>query len=88
MVKNCPVIKNNAAITVFLFDGEPVQIPAIGRKANIINVQLKDGIFNVVADDYEEEAKTEEKPMTVKGKKKTTNEDKDFEKALELGEVE
>lgn len=86
MVKNCPVIKNNAAITVFTFDGSPVQIPSIGYKADVIKVKFEDGKYTVVPDDYKEEAPAEEKPIAAKGKKKTT--DKDFLEALEFGEVE
>jgi len=85
MIKFCPVIKNNAAITVFDFDGVVVQVPAIGRKVDRVNVKFEDGRYEVVADDYKEEAKVE---APKKEKNKKTTDEKDFVKALEMGEVE
>ena len=88
MIKFCPVIKNNAAITVFDFDGMIVQVPAIGRKADRVNVKFEDGKYEVVADDYKEAPVKEEAPKKEKNKKTTKNEYENFEDALADGEVE
>jgi len=86
MIKFCPVIKNNAAITVFNYDGVIVQVPAIGRQADRVKVRFEDGKYTVVADDYKEEPTKVGTPKKEKNKK--TTDEKDFVKALEMGEVE
>lgn len=54
MVVKCPVLLNNAAVTVILFNGKEVQIPAIKRQADSVNVKFENGKYTVVADDYVE----------------------------------
>ena len=66
MVKDCKVIINNDAVTVFRFDSSCVQVPSIGRNAETVRVLYKDGKYTVVDDDYVEINVKEKK------KKKTT----------------
>ena len=57
MLKECKVLLNNEAVTVIQYDGIAVQIPAIGRKADIVKVKV-DGSYMVVPDDYSEPVPT------------------------------
>ena len=74
MLKECRVLLNNDAVTVILYDGVKVQIPSIGRKADVVKVK-DDGTYTVVPDDYKEPAT---KPR-VRKKKEPTAQDKKSE---------
>ena len=54
MIKTCRIISNNAATTVFDFDGIEVQVPSIGRQAYAVKVKFENGKYEVVPDDYKE----------------------------------
>ena len=54
MIRKCPIIINNAAVTVVRFDDVEVQLPAIHRNATEVNVRFDSGKYTVVADDYNE----------------------------------
>ena len=68
MAKECKVVTNNEAVTVFDYDGTLVQIPSIHEDVKTINVVFKNGYYTVVGDDYIEDTKPTEKANT----KKTT----------------
>ncbi len=65
MLKECKVLLNNESVTVIRYDDILVQIPAIGRKANVVKVK-DDGHYTVVPDDYSEQV---EKKMKTRKKK-------------------
>lgn len=67
MIKECKVLLNNEAVTVIRYDGQDVQIPAIGRKADVVKVK-DDGRYTVVPDDYTEVAEAKERPRARKKK--------------------
>ena len=54
MIKDCRVTLNNEYVTVVDFEGIDIQLPAIGRKANKIKVEYKDGKYTVLPDNYTE----------------------------------
>ena len=62
MVKRCQVVLNNDAVTVFRLDDIDIQVPAIKRKAEYVNVLYSDGRYVVVDDDYKEESKSISSP--------------------------
>lgn len=75
MVKNCKVLINNEAVTVFDYDGIQVQIPSIKRTADFINVVKRNGNYFVVDDNYTEPVvKPAEKPKKKANKKTTVKE--------------
>lgn len=85
MVKQCKVLINNEAVTVINFDGREVQIPAIKRNVDSVNILFKNNQYIVVGDDYKE--KKEEAVKEVKKQpyqkpafKKTTIEKKTHKK--------
>jgi hypothetical protein len=78
MVKECKVLINNDAVTVFQFDDEKVQVPAIGRKAKTVKVVAENGSFKVVDDDYKEQPKKVEED-----KKKTIAKEEKVQKKAE-----
>ena len=44
MVKECPVIMNNDAVTVVRFDGNDIQFPSVGQEgAKTLNVKFENG---------------------------------------------
>lgn len=65
MLKECKVLLNNESVTVIRYDDILVQIPAIGRKADVVKVK-DDGHYTVVPDDYGEQV---EKKMKTRKKK-------------------
>ena len=82
MIKDCRVTLNNECVTVVNFEGIDVQLPSIGRKAEKIKVEYKDGKYTVLPDNYTEAvqeveeveiSETESKPKKNRNKK-TTNE--------------
>ena len=85
MVKKCPVLLNNSAVTVFKYDDISVQAPSINRDANYVNVLFdKDHFYTIVDDNYEEESRTEELATAKKKKseKKTTKEEVETEASV------
>lgn len=52
MIKNCNVLINNEAVTVFDYDGIEIQVPSIRRNAKTIKVLYKNGKYTVVDDNY------------------------------------
>lgn len=70
MIKNCRVLINNDAVTVFEYDGVEVQIPSINREARFVKVKFANGEYTVVDDNYVE---NEPKDFDVKADKKKPN---------------
>jgi hypothetical protein len=83
MVKECKVLMNNDAVTVFQFDDEKVQVPAIGRKAKTVKVVAENGLFKVVDDDYKEQPKKVEEDKPEKQVKKTIAKEEKIQKKTE-----
>ena len=81
MVKQCPVLLNNRAVTVFRFDDIEVQAPAIKREARFVMVKFDGAHYTVVADDYVEQPIVNEHITAKKKKaeKKTTKEEVETE---------
>lgn len=71
MVKECKVLLNNSAVTVFQFNEHEVQVPSIGRKASAVKVLFESGKFTVVDDDYKEQPVKVEVDKAEKPTKKT-----------------
>lgn len=69
MIKDCKVLINNDAVTVFDFDGVHVQVPSIKRKASIVRVLFDNNTYKVVDDDYVEKKPVKKNDET---KKKAT----------------
>lgn len=59
MIKECPVIINNKALSVVNFDGIDIQFPPIGRNVKTLNVKFEDGKYTIVKDAEKEEKKVE-----------------------------
>lgn len=80
MIKECPVIMNNEAVSVVSFDGIDIQFPCLGKNIKKVNVKFEDGKYSIVKDEIkvskpvEKEAETviEEKPVEVEKKQKKT----------------
>lgn len=80
MIKECPVIINNEAVSVVNFDGIDIQFPSLGKNVKKVNVKFEDGNYSIVKDEIkvskpvEKEAETvkEEKPIEVEKKQKKT----------------
>ena len=54
MIKECPVIENNDAVTVVRFDGNDIQFPSVGQEgAKTLNVKFENGKYSIV--DHAEE---------------------------------
>lgn len=77
MIKECKVLINNEAVTVFKYGDVEVQVPSIGRDAKTVKVVADNGTYKVVDDDYKEPVKVE-KPK----------QDKQVKKAIAKEEVE
>lgn len=69
MIKECKVLINNDAVTVFKYGDAEVQVPSIGRDAKTVKVVVDKGTYKVVDDDYKEPVKVE-KPKQEKQVKK------------------
>lgn len=66
MIKECPVIINNDAVTVVRFDGNDIQFPSVNREGvKTLNVKFENGIYSIV-----DRAETEK---TVKTTEQTKN---------------
>ena len=49
MVKECPVIIHNDAVTVVRFDGNDIQFPSVGREdVKTLNVKFENGKYSIV----------------------------------------
>lgn len=54
MVKECPVIINNDAVTVVRFDGIDIQFPSVNQEnVKTLNVKFENGKYSIV--DHAEE---------------------------------
>lgn len=79
MIKECPVIINNDAVSVVRFDGIDVQFPSVGKNVNKVNVKFENGRYSIVKDveknklikPVEEKSETVEIKKTEKKSKKT-----------------
>lgn len=79
MIKECPVIINNEAVSVVNFDGIDIQFPSLGKNVKKVNVKFEDGNYSIVKDEIKvskpiEKAETviEERPVEVEKKQKKT----------------
>ena len=73
MIKNCRILINNDAVTVFDYDGAEIQVPSINREARTVKVLCKDGKYTIVDDNYIEPVeKVQFKDKSKKDYKKTT----------------
>lgn len=87
MIKQCPVIINNGAVTVVSFDGIDIQFPYCFKEdINTLNVKFEDGKYSIV-DEIDETVKEivkydvdditdEDKSETTAKKKKTRKQSK------------
>lgn len=75
MIKECPILINNTAVTVVKCDDVEVQFPAINKDVKTVFVDFTEGKYNIV-DKKEIEKATAEKPVEEvadkKEEKKTT----------------
>ena len=72
MIKECPVIMNNDAVTVVRFDGIDIQFPSVKREGvKTLNVKFENGIYSIV-DSAEKEADSHAE-KTVKTTEQTKN---------------
>lgn len=75
MIKECPILINNTAVTVVKYDDVEVQFPAINKDVKTVFVDFTEGKYNIV-DKKEIEKVTVEKPVEEvadkKEEKKTT----------------
>lgn len=75
MIKECPILINNTAVTVAKYDDVEVQFPAINKDVKTVFVDFTEGKYNIV-DKKEIEKATVEKPVEEvadkKEEKKTT----------------
>ena len=80
MIKECPVILNNEAVTVVKFGDVSVQFPSIKKDEKTVFVKYKNEKYSIVdgIQDETEEAKPETKSIVKKrtSKKKTVEEPK------------
>lgn len=65
MIKECPVIINNDAVSVVRFDGIDIQFPPVGKNVKSVNVEFNDGKYAIVID-----AKIDKPSASVKDKPK------------------
>lgn len=80
MIKECPVIMNNEAVSVVSFDGIDIQFSCLGKNIKKVNVKFEDGKYSIVKDEVivsksiEKVAETvnREKPVEVEKKQKKT----------------
>ncbi|MBQ2176869.1 MAG: hypothetical protein II453_18065 [Alphaproteobacteria bacterium] len=87
MVKICRVLLNNDVATVIEFDGAEIQLSPIHRNTEYVRVQLKDGIYRIVDNNFKEEIAAPEKSnKKVESNKKTTNEKNQIKKILDKKE--
>ena len=83
MIKKCPIVINNSALTVVDFDGELVQFQSIRNiNAKSVNVLFEDGKYSIVKDMPKKLA--EEKPRK-KSKKENNQEDKSKQEDADKG---
>lgn len=74
MVKNCPVILNNDAVTVIEFDGVKVQLPSINKDAEKVCVSFENGRYEIVSESKNITSEiTEEKESRKENSKYSSN---------------
>ena len=74
MIKECPVILNNEAVTVVRYDDITIQFPSIKHDAKKVFVNYENDKYTIVDKMPDEKPKTTAKKRTTK--KKTTEEPK------------
>ena len=75
MVKECPILINNTAVTVVKYGDVEVQFPAINKNAKTIFVDYVEGKYTIVdslKNEQEIIEKTVEETFDIKEVKKTT----------------
>lgn len=50
MIKECPVILNNEAVTVVTYGDVKVQLPPVGNKVKTVMLDCVDGKYSIVTD--------------------------------------
>jgi len=69
MIKNCSVVINNDAVTVFDYDGNLVQIPSIQRNADSLNIKYENGKYIVLSENIDSIVKDNDTKKAKKNKK-------------------
>ena len=69
MIKECPIIINNDAVTVVRFGDTDIQFSPIMDDKRTVNVKFENGVYSIV--DHAEEPKKETKHVEIKETKKT-----------------
>lgn len=75
MIKECPILINNTAVTVVKYDDVEVQFPAINKDVKTVFVDFTEGKYNIVDKKEIEKATVEklvEEVADKKEEKKTT----------------
>lgn len=65
MVKECPIIMNNEAVTVVKYGETTIQFPSIGKDAKSILVKCDNGMYSITD-------KLENEPVAVHKKRATS----------------
>ncbi len=73
MIKECPVLLNNEAVTVVKYGDAEIQFPSIKKDAKKVNVKFDNGKYSIVDDAAKAEPEikpADEEPVKAKTKKK------------------
>ena len=70
MIKECPVILNNDAVTVVRFDGIDIQFPCIGKNIKTLNVKFENGKYTIVNNNEIKQDYDIKKPIKIKAVRK------------------
>ena len=62
MIKYCRVLLNNSAVTVVRYGDIDVQLPPIGKHADLVAVKYENGKYEVVNNEENKEEKKKEQP--------------------------
>ena len=75
MIKECPVIITNDAISVVKYDNIEIQFPSLGKLKSVF-VEFKDGKYSIVKNlESAEKTEAKKKKKTIKKKRETVVED-------------
>ena len=84
MVKECPVIINNDAVTVVRFDGNDIQFPSVGQEGiKTLNVKFENGNYSIVTNEVDDKSVDEAEQVKVDNKKNKKTIKKKFDKIVE-----
>ena len=84
MVKDCPVIINNDAVTVVRFDGNDIQFPSVRQEGiKTLNVKFENGNYSIVTNEVNDESVDETEPVKVGNKKNKKTIKKKFDEVVE-----